>query len=81
MALPEDVRRRLDEQAELARKDFEANWKNWTVQDLGNWWRRWCHHSGTNHDRLGRILMDATNPLAKWTTKVDVSKLNRDSDA
>jgi hypothetical protein len=69
--LPPEDERRLEEDKDLARADFEARWKreNWTAIDVATWWSKWCrrtvlfrgtHVNGTNHDRLGRILMEVT---------------------
>jgi hypothetical protein len=60
MPLPPDVKRRLDHHAALAREEFVANWKNWSVNDVADWWMRWCQFGKTNHDRLGHILTDVT---------------------
>ena len=74
--LPPEVETRFEEGAALARAEFEAKWKieNWTAVDVAKWWFKWCrgivasngvdadgvYVHGTNHDRLGRILMEVT---------------------
>jgi hypothetical protein len=58
--LDPQIERRMNEHAREARAEFEANWQNWTVKDVALWWRKWCTMEGTNHDRLGKILMEAT---------------------
>jgi hypothetical protein len=65
MALPPDVERRLDEEAALARAEFEQHWQTWTVVDVAEWWDRWCQMDGTNHDRLGKILVNVTGVKAR----------------
>ena len=60
MPLDEKTKRRLDEAAAKARVEFEADWQQWTVRDVAVWWRKWCTMDGTNHDRLGRILVEVT---------------------
>lgn len=65
MALSEEDRKRLDEKAKLARAEFASNWERWTAGDVALWWHRWCTMDGTNHDRLGRILMDETGARSR----------------
>ena len=70
MPLPPDVRKRLEDQAVLARAEFEARWKDWKATDVAHWWDKWCRNGGTNHDRLGRILMDVTGVRKSRSTVV-----------
>jgi hypothetical protein len=58
--LPPEDKERMDEFAVLARAELVANWKNWSVINVAEWWQRWCRFGKTNHDRLGRILLDVT---------------------
>ena len=60
MALDQKTTKRLDDAAKSARVDFESNWDHWSARDVAVWWNKWCTMDGTNHDRLGRILMDVT---------------------
>ena len=70
MALSSDDQRRLDDGADHAKADFERNWRTWhTARDVAEWWSKWCRRevishgrifNGTNHDRLGRILVEVT---------------------
>ncbi len=73
MALDEETKNRLDEFARKARLEFEANWQNWTAKDVAQWWYRWCQLGRTNHDRLGRILIDVTGvkPGFRYTVRRD----------
>ena len=60
MALGPEDQRRLDDGARRARVEFESGWNEWTARDVAAWWDKWCTNGGTNHDRLGWILMHVT---------------------
>ena len=60
MPLDEPTKRRFKEECAKARAEFEANWRNWTVRDVADWWSRWCVVGRAYHDCLGRILMEVT---------------------
>jgi hypothetical protein len=71
MALPPEDEKRLNAGAAHARVELEENWQRWTVPELAAWWSKWCHRDvilksgilpGTNHDRLGRMLIDVAIP-------------------
>jgi len=66
MAIPSELESQFDEQAALARREFEANWQNWTVRDVAIWWSKWCQFGKTNHDRLGRILLEVVLPRKRF---------------
>ena len=51
-----------DEAGEEAHTECAKHWEQWTARDVAVWWVRWFPH--TNHDRLGRILMDVTGMFA-----------------
>jgi acyl-CoA reductase-like NAD-dependent aldehyde dehydrogenase len=72
--LPPELQRQFDEFAAKARVEFEANWKTWTALDVAKWWDRWCQFGKTNHDRLGRILMEVTGVKWKATYSQEVSR-------
>lgn len=80
MALPPDEQKRLDHFAALARPEFEANWKHWNARDVAIWWSKWCRYGKTNHDRLGRILLEATGVKDEMTVSADVSDLFPDEE-
>jgi hypothetical protein len=75
MALKPNDEKRLASGAAHARSDFEANWQRWTTtREVAEWWNKWCRREvlsegrlldGTNHDRLGRILMEVTGVRPK----------------
>lgn len=71
MALNPKDEERLEDGARRARVEFEAHWKEWGVRDVARWWNKWCRYEGTNHDRLGRILIEVTG--VKPLTGVPVS--------
>ena len=82
MPLPPEIEQRFENGATHARVDFEENWHTWSVRDVAEWWRRWCRrdviwrgqmYNGTNHDRLGKILMDVTGVKTKPNAGVEIS--------
>jgi hypothetical protein len=46
----------MDSQAELARRELEANLDLWSSRAMILWWDRWYLKAG--HKRLGRILVE-----------------------
>ena len=46
----------MDSQAELARRELEENFDQWSGRAMILWWNRWYLKAG--HKRLGRILVE-----------------------
>ncbi len=70
MALPPWQEQQFDESAEKARAEFEQGWQQWTARDVAIWWDKWCRNGQTNHDRLGKVLMDVTGVRRHRTSHV-----------
>lgn len=85
MALPPEDKQRFERGAAHARADFEANWQRWTTaREVAEWWSKWCRREvisegrildGTNHDRLGKILLEATGVKPKPSAD-DIAELD-----
>ena len=74
MAIPPEVKARMEAKAAEARVEFEAHWKERSVRDVADWWLRWCvYGTGTGHDYLGRILIEVTGakPPIDWPVEYD----------
>lgn len=76
MPLPRHLERQFDEFVAKAEAEFVQNWQKWTVRDVAIWWSKWCQRGRTNHDRLGRILVDVTGvrPLMGMTVSDEQAK-------
>lgn len=80
MALSPKQELQFDEEALKARAEFEHHWQQWTVRDVAKWWNKWCRGGGTNHDRLGRILMDVTKVRPLRVSQVIRSRALTDAE-
>jgi len=76
MPLPPDQEKQFNEAAQLARTEFEKHWKDWKVHDVAVWWEKWCRMGRTNHDRLGRILLEVTGVRRKPPALVKIRKVD-----
>jgi hypothetical protein len=69
--LPEHLEKQFNEQAALARAEFEANWQRWTVRDVAVWCQKWVRMDGTNYDRVVKILIDVTGVTPPGVRRLD----------